>query len=289
MKNRQKALLKPSVGMQDQTLHFLYETAVGRAMLKVLISPCVSKLGGCVLSTRLSSLAVDRFVKANNIDLTLCQKRKFDSFNDFFTRKLKKGARPVEMDTAYVVSPCDGALSVYPITEKSLFTIKNSIYTVKQLLQNEALAKRYEGGNLWLYRLCVDDYHRYIYPFSGRKSEQQYISGVFHTVNPIANERYLIYKENTREYCLIQTEECGTVLMMEVGAMMVGKIENHVHREERVKRGKEKGNFAFGGSTIIVLTQKGMAEPNLKILKNTARGIETKVKLGEIVGNTKKR
>ena len=80
----------------------------------------------------------------------------------------------------------------------------------------------------------------------------------------------------------------GTVLMMEVGAMMVGKIENR-HQAARVRRGQEKGNFAFGGSTIILLTQKGKAMPDPDIWENSLNGIETKVRLGESVGRGKKR
>ena len=84
----------------------------------------------------------------------------------------------------------------------------------------------FEGGMLWMYRLCVDDYHRYIYPVDAKKSRNVHIPGIFHTVNPIANDHYPIYKENTREYCLLKTEKFDTLLMMEVGALLVGKIEN---------------------------------------------------------------
>ncbi|MCF0253969.1 MAG: phosphatidylserine decarboxylase, partial [Duodenibacillus sp.] len=115
---------------------------------------------------------------------------------------------------------------------------------------------------LWLFRLCVDDYHRYIYPVEGRKSSNRRISGVFHTVNPIAGEVCPIYKENTREFCLIRNENLGTVLMMEVGAMLVGRIENRQRGSAaQVLRGEEKGNFAFGGSTILLMTERGRVTP----------------------------
>ena len=187
-----------------------------------------------------------------------------------------------------LISPCDGRLSVYKIEENSRFQIKHTSYSTESLLKNEGLSKRYAGGYAWVFRLCVEDYHRYIYVDDGVKSENVKIPGVLHTVNPVANDSFPIYKENAREFSLLCSENFGTVLMMEVGAMMVGKIENR-HQAARVRRGQEKGNFAFGGSTIILLTQKGKAMPDPDIWENSLNGIETKVRLGESVGRGKKR
>lgn len=269
---------------QDRMVSWLYGHTVGRIFLRVLISPWFSKAGGRLLSTRLSAFAVKPFVKANNIELTGCKKQKFQSFNDFFTRELQPEMRPVEQEEKAWISPCDARLTVYPVSMEGRFEVKGTLYTATELLKNEKLAKRYDGGWLWLYRLSVDDYHRYIYPCSGKKSLNVQIPGIFHTVNPIAAQAEPIYKTNTREYCVIRTKELGTVLMMEVGAMLVGKIENREPAPSCVKRGQEKGNFAFGGSTIIVLSQAGCAAPEEKILKNSSAGFETKVRMGEKVG-----
>ena len=190
-------------------------------------------------------------------------------------------ARPIA--EAGLIAPCDGRLSVYPIREDGWFHVKNTPYNAASLLKSQLLMDKFDGGYLWLFRLCVDDYHRYVYPVTGRKSKNIHIPGIFHTVNPVANDVYPIYKENTREYCLIQTEDYGTVLMMEVGALLVGKIENRTLESARVIRGEEKGNFAFGGSTIIVMTQKGQAVPAQRFLQNTLCGEETRVRLGELV------
>lgn len=270
-------------GFQDRLLAGLYGHAAGRLLLWPLTRPWFSKAGGRLLDTRLSALAVGPFVRANRIDLSQCKKQKFVSYNDFFTRELLPQARPVAGDPEAFISPCDGRLSVYPIAEDGHFLVKHTWYTVESLLRSPSLARRYLGGTLWLYRLCVDDYHRYIYPDHAEKSENIHIPGIFHTVNPIAGEHYPIYKENTREYCLLRTENFGTVVMMEVGAMLVGKIENR-HGARRVRRGEEKGKFAFGGSTIIVLTQKGRVRPDWTFAERTEAGLETKVRLGERVG-----
>ena len=98
----------------------------------------------------------------------------------------------------------------------------------------------------------------------------------YHTVNPIANDYLPIYKENTREYTVIHSKEFGDVLQMEVGALLVGKISNH-KQSTVVTRGEEKGFFEYGGSTIVVLTQKGRVTPRSDLLTNSKNGYETKV------------
>ena len=152
------------------------------------------------------------------------------------------------------------------------------------LLRNRKLAERFKGGYVWIFRLQVADYHRYIYVDGGKVSRNVHIPGVFHTVKPAASDRFPVYKENTREYCLLRSENFGTLLQMEVGAMMVGKIQNH-QRGDLVRRGWEKGYFAFGGSTVILITKKGAVSPDADILGNSRRGIETRVRLGERVGS----
>lgn len=280
-------VIKGKESFQDHLLKGLYGNVFGRLLLKPLVMPMVSNLGGKVLNSSLSKVFIGPFVKANNIDLSQCEKTEFCSYNDFFTRKLREDARPIENDKNVFISPCDGKLTVYPIQENSHFMIKHTPYTVQELLKSEKLAERYRGGYAWICRLSVEDYHRYCYVADGYHSEHKHISGKFHTVNPVANDVYPIYKENTREYSLLKTQEFGTVLMMEVGALMVGRIENR-HGEQMVTRGQEKGNFAFGGSTIILLTQKDKVEVDKAFLHNTEHGYETKVQMGEKIGIKKK-
>ena len=143
---------------------------------------------------------------------------------------------------------------------------------------------RYSGIRAGL-RLCVQDYHRYIYPDNAAESGRIRIPGILHTVNPVANDAYPIYKENSREYSLLKTENFRTVLMMEVGALFVGRIENRP-RKGSVKRGDEKGNFAFGGSTIVLITEKNAVKPDEDILNNSREGIETRVLMGEKIGES---
>ena len=269
---------------QDHLLEVIYGHALTRMLLRPFLSPAVSDICGKFLSTRLSRRIIPSFVKKNHIDLGIYEKQEFDSYNAFFTRKIKAEQRPINDQKNVLISPSDGKVTAYPITQKGRFWIKHTQYTAAQLLKDERLAVRYMGGWIYVIRLTVDDYHRYCYVADGRKSRQRKIRGVLHTVNPVANDYYPIYKMNSREYCLLKTKELGTILLMEVGALMVGKINNHEEDSAQVKRGDEKGMFEFGGSTIVVMTEPGMAEPDKDIIHNTKAQAETLVKMGEPIG-----
>jgi len=268
---------------QDKFLKALYTNLVGRALVKLLVNPIVSQLGGRLLSSSASKILIKQFVKSNNIDLSKYEKQKFDSYNDFFIRKIKKNERIVNMNCNVLISPCDSKLSVYKIDENRHFFIKNTLYSTKTLLRDAKLANKFQGGYAMVFRLTVDDYHRYCYIDNGIKTNNRFIQGVLHTVNPIANDILPIYKENSRAYSILQSDNFGDVLMMEVGALMVGKIVNY-HQSRGVKKGQEKGRFEFGGSTVILLIEKDKVIVDQDILDNTQNEYETIVKMGEQIG-----
>ena len=261
---------------QDKILSFLYTNIFGRMLLKPLIQPQVSKLAGRYLSSAHSKWLISKFIERNEINMDIYEECDYSSFNDFFTRKIKPDCRPVPEDLDVLISPCDCLATVYPIQENTTFSIKNTEYTLRSLLRSPRLAKRFRGGYAYVLRLTVEDYHRYLYSVSGKQSKNYHIDGTFHTVNPIANDYLPIYKENTREYTVIRSKEFGDVLQMEVGALLVGKISNH-KQSTVVTRGEEKGFFEYGGSTIVVLTQKGRVTPRSDLLTNSKIGYETKV------------
>ena len=267
---------------QNILLKKLYGTVCGRVILKALTAPAVSKAAGAFMDSRLSVPLIKRFIKSSGIDTSQYVMKKFRSYNEFFTRRVKRGMRPIDRMPSHFISPCDSKLTVYKIGKSSVFRIKGSRYRVSDLIQNDFLAKRYEGGYCMIFRLEVDDYHRYCYIDSGTKTENTFINGELHTVNPIALEHYNIYKRNCREYTVLHTENFGDVVQMEVGAMMVGRIVNR-HGAAEVVRGEEKGKFEFGGSTIVLLVQEDMIRIDDDILRNSAENIETVVKYGEKV------
>lgn len=275
--------LVPGDDGQDRLLEWMYGTRPGRLLVKLMIRPGVSRAAGWLLDRRVSALAVRPFIRKNHICMDDFEQRRFRSFNDFFTRRVLPGKRPVDDAPAHLIAPCDSKLTVYNIRPDSRFRVKGTEYTLEGLLQSKELAETFLGGTLLLFRLTVGDYHRYTYIDSGFVTGSTRIPGVFHTVNPAAASRCPIYRENTREYSLLESLQFGTVLQMEVGAAMVGRIVN-APGSRNVRRGEEKGRFEFGGSTVIVLLQKGRAILDADLLRNTAQDAETVVRLGERIG-----
>lgn len=268
---------------QDKLLESLYTTAAGRILLKPLITPAFSKLAGRFLSTGFSRRFIRPFIESNQIQMDDYENTGYTCYNDFFTRKIKPGARIIWGGEDTLISPCDSYVTAYKITDSLSFRVKNTAYTVRSLLHSQRLAKRFEGGYALIFRLTVSDYHRYSYAATGIQSKNYHIPGVFHTVNPIANDTLPVFKENSREYTVIHSNHFGEVLQMEVGALMVGKISNH-KESCPVTRGEEKGYFEFGGSTIILLLQEGKVSLRDDFLANTANGYETQVRLGDAIG-----
>lgn len=271
-----------SDGGQEKFLAFLYNNAFGRVLLKLLCRRFVSDIGGTYMRSRLSKRRIKKTIEQNGIDMSEYEPAEYRSFNDFFIRKLRPGARTINGEPDAVIAPADSKLTVCDITAEGKYEIKGCRYTAAALLGSEEAARPFYGGKMFVYRLTVDNYHRYCYPDSGRELEHRFIPGILHTVNPIALEKHDVFGKNCREYTLLETENFGKVAFVEVGAMMVGKI-NNAHPEAFV-RGDEKGYFSFGGSTIAVCYAPGAAEPDGDIAANSANGTETAVKYGEKTG-----
>ena len=258
-------------------LKFLYSTVLGRCVLKVLICPSVSKLVGILLNTPISKPLIKRYVKKYDIDLG---ERKFKSFNDFFKRENK--IEKISKNFKEFISTAESRITCYDIDESLIIDVKKSQYSVQELIQDKELAKKYFGGLCVIYRLIPSDYHRYIFVDSGIQKKIKYIKGKLHTVSPISHDKYKVFSENSREVSLLKTDNFGDILQIEVGALCVGKINNH--SINKFKKYDEKGYFEFGGSTIIQLIEKDKVILNDQIRKNTVNNIETKVTIGDVIG-----
>ena len=265
------------------SLTFLYKTVPGRIFLKILASRAVSKICGAFLDSKLSSFLIKGFVRKNKIELDDYQTDGIKTFNEFFRRKIKDGRRNFDMEALHLCAPCDGLLSVWPVKVNTVIPVKQSVYTVSSLLKDEILAAEYNNGLCLVFRLCVDNYHRYCYADSGNKSENIFIPGKLHTVRPIALETLPVFTENCREYTTIESKAFGKIVQMEVGAMLVGRIVN-IEGKGFAERGKEKGFFEYGGSTIILLLKENSVQIKKEIIQNSQNGIETPVKMGEMIG-----
>ena len=265
-------------------LRFLYGTAAGRLLLRPLTSRALSGLAGRFMDSRASRVLIGPFVRKNHIDLSDYLPARYGSFNAFFTREIRPEKRPFDPRPESLCAPCDGLLSAYPIGEDSAFAIKGSLYTPASLLGGDPRAALFTGGTALVFRLCVNHYHRYRYFDSGVKGENRFIPGALHTVRPIALEHTDVFVQNCREYTFLETDHFGAAAQIEVGAMLVGKIRN-LHGPCRFERGQEKGMFLYGGSTVVLLLQRGAAILPDSLFDTTARGLETPVRCGQVIGH----
>lgn len=263
----------------DGSVRFLYGTALGRGLLKLVQGLHLDRLAVWYLRSSLSRPYMVRFAAKHDIPISKEDLQQFPTYRDFFLRE--RAARAMDMEPSHLISPCDGWLSAYTIGPDSAFAIKNSLYRVKDLLGDEELAPNYRGGLCLIFRLCASDYHHYCYIDDGRQGPNHYREGQLHSVQPIACEHYPIFTLNRRSWCLLDTAHFGPVIETEIGALVVGGIVNRP--EGPMVRGQEKGHFDLCGSTIVLLMEPGRIEllPELAALLSTEQ--EVRVEQGQWV------
>lgn len=263
---------------------FLYNTYFGRMLLKFIITKIwFTKLTGTIIKSKLSKFKIKSFIKNNNIDISQYIDKKYISFDDFFIRKIKEEKREFNNQEKDLISACDAKLCASQIDENLCLKVKNSKYTISELLQDDTLAQEYAKGTCLVFRLTKDDYHHYYNFDDGKVLKSKKINGILHTVMPISSKKYKAYSENYREYDILKTTNFDKVIYMEVGALMIGKINND--DKKTFKRHDHKGYFSFGASTIILLFKENQIKINEDIIKENEKGIEVRVKLGSIIGH----
>jgi len=283
--DRQTGELKTEKVPGENWLVWLYNNPIGEATLATLVKrKFTSSLYGRMMDKPASKEKIQPFVEEYGIDLSIAEKQEFTSFNDFFTRKLKKSARPINNDSNVVVSPADGKLMAWDNVSNSDFIIKGFRFDVASFLDDSLLARNYNNGSLIVVRLAPDDYHRFHFPVNGIVSPVVEIKGDYYSVNPIALHQMIeIFCLNKRQHTIITTAQFGDVVMVEVGATMVGSIMQ-THEGHLAEKGEEKGYFKFGGSTVVLLFEKGKIGIDNDLLANTGKGLETSVLTGEQIG-----
>lgn len=272
-----------------EALHWLYASSMGKLFQRVLCTAPISMMYGVMQDSYASHLKIKPFVKDFNIDLDLflpeegrSESDPYSNFNQFFIRRYKDGVRPFESTPSVMPAFAEARYFGYEKTgEDVTFPVKGNLLNSDSLLAHDKWNKVFREGPLLLARLCPVDYHRYHYPDTGKVLEEYMLHGKYHSVNPVAlKERPDIFATNERRVSIIETENFGKLAYIEVGAICVGKIVQS-HRGENFHRGDEKGYFLFGGSTVIVIGEKGKWKPDQDILDYTAKNMETYLTLGE--------
>lgn len=217
----------------------------------------------------------------------------YKTFNEFFYRKLKPGARPIvaPTDPNVLVSAADCRLQVFAdVNEATRFWVKGRNFSVAGLLADtdpeHERSKAFSGGTMAIFRLAPQDYHRYHSPVDGVVAEIIDVPGDLLTVNPIAvNSLFCdVFTVNKRSVMLIDTPTFGRVAYVAIGATLVGSINWTVEIGGKINKGDELGYFAFGGSTCIVLFPNGTVMWDADLTANAHRSLETLVQVGEKIG-----
>lgn len=238
---------------------------------------------------------IQSFVNFHRLDMSevLLSVEDFKNFNEFFYRKLKPSARPCSAPhrPEIITSPADCRSVVFnTLEEAQSIWVKGREFTVKRLLGDAYPedAKRFEGGGLGIFRLAPQDYHRFHIPVDGIMGEPKLIEGEYYTVNPMAIRSALdVYGENIRVCVPIDSVAHGRVMVICIGAMMVGSTVITRKPGVKVTRAEELGYFKFGGSTILTLFEPGRMVFDKDMADNSAAALETLVRVGMSIGHSK--
>lgn len=221
----------------------------------------------------------------------------YKTFNDFFTRPLKEGARPVAK--ADFICPVDGAISQFGAIQKNqIFQAKGHDYSTLALVAgNVPLASHFEDGHFACLYLSPKDYHRIHMPCAGKLISMTYVPGDLFSVNPTTAENVPnLFARNERVVCEFSSEAHGRFLMILVGATIVGSMATvwhgminpprsqsvrkwaYTNQEISLEQGEEMGRFLLG-STVVMLFEKDALSFNENWQSTHP------IQLGEVMGN----
>lgn len=266
---------------------------LGIPLLHLIIkTPFFSAFYGFWQKRRGSIKKIKPFIEAFGIDSSEFQDSvsSFQSFNDFFVRTLKPSARPIISGPETAIIPADGRYRFYQnLSENDGFVVKGEKFCLATLLEDEKLASRYAGGAMVIARLCPMDYHRYHFPCDCIPGPTRLVNGWLYSVNPIAIKRDIhVFSHNKRAICSLNTDHFGEVQFLEIGATNVGSINQTYIPYEHYSKGAEKGFFAFGASSLILLFEPGKIIFDTDLLSASGKNQEIKCLMGQSMGKVKK-
>lgn len=241
-----------------------------RVVPRVRLSQAVGRLCDTNVPAPLSRLAASIYCRAYRVNLDECEVSSgpYPSFDQFFTRRLRDGVRPIA--DAGVVSPADGRLEhLGPVTAGGRIAVKSTAYRVGELIGDEQEARRYEGGSFCVVYLSPRDYHRVHSPVRGKLVLVRSLPGDLYPVNRIGDRIPNLFVRNQRVALIIDTPDVGRVTVVMVGAIIVGRITVTVlggtdtrpgvypiEPAVAVAPGDEIGVFHLG-STAVVFVEPG--------------------------------
>ena len=284
--NRASGELETEAVYGEGFLRWTYENPLGKLSLEAMVKRAgFSRWYGWRMDKPTSASKVLPFIEQYGLNPAefADSPESFDSFNEFFYRKLNESARPVAAKDDVVVFPADGRHFGFPnIGAMDSFYVKGQRFDLSSFLQDPKLTERYTGGTLLFSRLCPVDYHRFHFPIGGIPDNLRLIPGALYSVNPLALRQRLAYLwENKRAITAIQSRQFGQVLMCPVGATCVGSIKPTYKSNAPMKKGDEMGYCAVGGSSTILLFEPNTVTLSEDLVEWTSKGTELYAKMGE--------
>lgn len=254
--------------------------ALLRMMTELSSRKFISRITGRVAKSPLSRRWIAKFASAYQIPVHEAEKKleEYATLNEFFTRRLKPGSRPVDASSGALVSPVDAKITACGTIEDGLMLqVKGQDYTIEELLGGSPRISQYLHGYYWVLYLSPTDYHRIHSPCEGDVVESEHIPGRVYPVNEFgltAMRRVLSRNERLVTYI---RHDIGEVAVVKVGALNVSSIKYVEPRPTKLARGQELAYFEFG-STVVLLTQDGTLKPR------DGLKIGDKVRMGEKLG-----
>ncbi|SDN60497.1 phosphatidylserine decarboxylase [Paenibacillus sp. yr247] len=240
----------------------------------------VSQVTGAFARSKASRIFIPRFAQTYGIRVEDAEKhvKDYKSLNDFFTRRLKPGLRPIHEDLTRVVSPVDAMITgIGDIKEGLIVNVKGQDYTIEELLNRSPRTVNYKNGFYFVLYLSPTDYHRIHSPINGEILEKEHVLGKVYPVNEFGLRHMpRVLSRNERLITFIQ-HHAGEVAVVKVGALNVSSIQYVKPLPKTLERGQELAYFEFG-STVVLLFEDDMFEPRPDLQ------LGSKVKMGEDLG-----
>lgn len=245
----------------------------------------ISRLAGRIAHSPASRVLIPRFARAYGIAIDEAEKPigEYATLNEFFTRRLKPGARPIDDAPGVLVSPVDARITgMGPVRRGTIFNVKGQDYTIDELLGGNPRAQSYLNGYGIVLYLSPSDYHRIHSPVDGVVIERAHLPGRVYPVNDFGLVHMpRVLSRNERLVTYIR-HETGEIALVKVGALNVSGIRYADPKADRLVRGGELAWFEFG-STVVLLTEDGTFEPRSDLETGT------RVRMGEALGRLKAR
>lgn len=269
-------------------LRWAYGNPLGRLTVQLAVKRAwFSRWYGWRMDRASSQAKIEPFIEDYGLDVEAFADpvESYRTFNEFFYRKLKPQARPIDAEVETAVFPADGRhLAIADIDAASDFYIKGQRFDLPAFFDDADLAAEFAGGSMLISRLCPVDYHRYHFPVAGEAGPSVLIQGHLRSVSPLALRRRLtIFWENKRTRTVVLSPVFGKVVVMAIGATCVGSMHT-TYQPGLVAKGEEKGYFSFGGSCIATIFQRGHIQFDDDLLAHAGEQREVYAKMGKRCG-----